>query len=72
MIEFRAPMTVAVLSNHRRVAPFGLAGGGPGATGVNRLLRADGTARDLPACTAESVGSGDAIRIETPGGGGYG
>jgi 5-oxoprolinase (ATP-hydrolysing) len=72
VIEFRAPMTVAVLSNHRRVAPFGVAGGGPGATGVNRLLRADGTARDLPACAAESVGPGDAIRIETPGGGGYG
>ena len=72
VIEFRAPMTVAVLSNHRRVAPFGLAGGGPGATGVNRLLRADGSARDLPACATESVGPGDAIRIETPGGGGFG
>ena len=72
VIEFRAPMTVAVLSNHRRVAPFGLAGGGPGETGVNRLLLADGTARVLPACAAESVGPGDAIRIETPGGGGYG
>ena len=72
VIEFWAPMTVAVLSNHRRVAPFGLAGGGPGATGVNRLLRADGTSRDLPACAAESVARGDAIRIETPGGGGFG
>ncbi len=72
VIEFRAPMTVAVLSNHRRVAPFGLAGGKPGATGVNRLLRADGSVRGLPACAAESVGPGDAIRIETPGGGGFG
>jgi 5-oxoprolinase (ATP-hydrolysing) len=72
VIEFRAPMTVAVLSNHRRVAPFGLAGGGPGETGVNRLLRADGTARVLPACATESVGPGDAIRVETPGGGGFG
>ncbi len=72
VIEFRAPMTVAVLSNHRRVAPFGLAGGAPGATGVNRLLRADGTAQELPACAAERVGPGDAIRIETPGGGGFG
>jgi 5-oxoprolinase (ATP-hydrolysing) len=71
-IEFRVPMTVAVLSNHRRIAPFGLAGGGPGARGVNRILRADGSAVDLPACAAESVAAGDAIRIETPGGGGFG
>jgi 5-oxoprolinase (ATP-hydrolysing) len=72
VIEFRAPMTVAVLSNHRRIAPFGLAGGGPGATGVNRILRAGGGSLELPACAAERVGAGDAIRIETPGGGGFG
>ncbi|HEU5468448.1 MAG TPA: hydantoinase B/oxoprolinase family protein [Steroidobacteraceae bacterium] len=72
VIEFRAPMTVAVLSNHRRIAPFGLAGGGAGATGVNRILRADGTVLELPACAAERVDPGDAIRIETPGGGGFG
>ena len=71
-IEFRAPMTVAVLSNHRRVAPFGLAGGEPGATGVNTLLRASGTTQVLPACAAERVAPGDVIRIETPGGGGFG
>ena len=65
-------MTVAVLSNHRRVAPFGLAGGEPGATGVNSLLRASGTAKVLPACAAERVVPGDVIRIETPGGGGFG
>jgi 5-oxoprolinase (ATP-hydrolysing) len=72
VIEFREPMTVAVLSNHRRIAPFGLAGGGPGATGVNRILRADGRAATLPGCASSEVGPGDAIRIETPGGGGFG
>jgi 5-oxoprolinase (ATP-hydrolysing) len=72
VIEFRAPMTVAVLSNHRRIAPFGLAGGAPGATGVNRILRAGGETLELPACATEHVGPGDAIRIETPGGGGFG
>jgi 5-oxoprolinase (ATP-hydrolysing) len=72
VIEFRAPMTVAVLSNHRRIAPFGLAGGDPGARGVNRILRADGTIEELPACAAAPVAQGDAIRIETPGGGGFG
>jgi 5-oxoprolinase (ATP-hydrolysing) len=71
-IEFREPMTVAVLSNHRRIAPFGLAGGSPGATGVNRILRADGSAMELAGCAAAQVGRGDRIRIETPGGGGYG
>jgi 5-oxoprolinase (ATP-hydrolysing) len=71
-IAFRAPMTVAVLSNHRRVAPFGLAGGSPGAAGVNTLVRAGGASVVLPACAAERVAAGDEIVIETPGGGGFG
>ena len=71
-IGFRAPMTVSILSNHRRVAPFGLAGGSNGATGVNRLLRAGGEMLDLPACASSEVGVGDEILIETPGGGGFG
>jgi 5-oxoprolinase (ATP-hydrolysing) len=71
-IRFRAPMTIAVLSNHRRIAPFGLAGGAAGATGVNRLLRKNGEALVLPACVAESVEAGDELVIETPGGGGFG
>ena len=71
-IAFRAPMTVGVLSNHRRVAPFGLAGGSPGAAGVNTLVRAGGATVVLPACAAERVAAGDEIVIETPGGGGFG
>ncbi len=71
-IAFRAPMTVAVLSNHRRIAPFGLAGGSPGAAGINRLVRAGGATIVLPACAAERVDAGDEIVIETPGGGGFG
>ncbi len=71
-IEFRAPMTAAILSNHRRIAPFGLAGGADGARGVTRLLRVDGTVEELPACAAVEVAAGDAIVIETPGGGGFG
>ena len=71
-IEFRAPMTVAVLSNHRRIPPFGLAGGAPGAPGINRLRRASGETIELPACAAEHVETGDQIVIETPGGGGFG
>jgi len=71
-IAFRAPMTVAVLSNHRRIAPFGLAGGGPGAIGINRLVRACGEALLLPACATVEVVAGDEIVVETPGGGGFG
>jgi 5-oxoprolinase (ATP-hydrolysing) len=71
-IEFRAPMTAAILSNHRRVAPFGLAGGEAGATGINRLQRAGALPRELPACASVEVGPGDVLVIETPGGGGFG
>ncbi|MEX1994013.1 MAG: hydantoinase B/oxoprolinase family protein [Steroidobacteraceae bacterium] len=71
-IAFRAPMTAAILSNHRRIAPFGLQGGGDGTTGSHRLLRADGTITELPACASVAVGIGDEILIETPGGGGFG
>jgi 5-oxoprolinase (ATP-hydrolysing) len=71
-IAFREPMTVAILSNHRRVAPFGLAGGAAGATGDNRLERRSGESIELPACASAAVESGDEIVIETPGGGGFG
>jgi len=71
-IEFLEPMTVSILSNHRRVAPFGLAGGGPGACGRNRLIAASGAERELPACASVEVASGDRLVIETPGGGGFG
>jgi 5-oxoprolinase (ATP-hydrolysing) len=71
-IEFREPMTAAILSNHRRVPPFGLEGGEPGAVGVNRLLRRDGRSETLQATAEFAVDAGDRFRIETPGGGGYG
>ncbi|MEX2151676.1 MAG: hydantoinase B/oxoprolinase family protein [Steroidobacteraceae bacterium] len=71
-LEFRAPMTAAILSNHRRIAPFGLAGGGDGARGSTRVLRANGRTEELPACAVIDIGAGDAIVIETPGGGGFG
>ena len=71
-VEFREAMTAAILSNHRRVAPFGLAGGEPGKCGVNRLLRRDGSSESLQATAEIAVDAGDRFRIETPGGGGYG
>jgi 5-oxoprolinase (ATP-hydrolysing) len=71
-IEFREPMTAAILSNRRRVAPFGLAGGGPAAKGENRVLRRDGRSEALAATAEVAVEAGDRILIATPGGGGFG
>jgi 5-oxoprolinase (ATP-hydrolysing) len=71
-IRFLEPMTVSTLSQHRRVPPYGMAGGGPGALGANRVERADGTVTELGGSDAADVGPGDVLVIETPGGGGYG
>jgi 5-oxoprolinase (ATP-hydrolysing) len=71
-LEFREPMSAAILSGHRRVAPFGLAGGGDGAVGRNRLRRADGTVIELGPTAAVQADAGDILIVETPGGGGYG
>ncbi|MBE3010935.1 hydantoinase B/oxoprolinase family protein [Microbispora sp. NEAU-D428] len=71
-IRFREPMTVSVLSGHRRVPPYGMAGGAPGALGVNRVRRADGEVVHLAGCDSVRVEPGDVLEIETPGGGGYG
>lgn len=71
-IRFLEPMTVSTLSQHRRVPPYGMAGGEPGALGANRVERADGTVTDLGGSGSADVGPGDVLVIETPGGGGYG
>ncbi|MEV2217777.1 hydantoinase B/oxoprolinase family protein [Streptomyces sp. NPDC050997] len=71
-IRFHEPMTVSTLSQHRRVPPYGMAGGEPGALGANRVERADGTVTELGGSDAADVGPGDVLVIETPGGGGYG
>ncbi|MBY8345650.1 hydantoinase B/oxoprolinase family protein [Streptomyces spinosirectus] len=71
-IRFLEPMTVSTLSQHRRVRPYGMAGGEPGALGANRVERADGTVTALGGSDSADVGPGDVLVIETPGGGGYG
>ena len=71
-IGFREPMTVTLLSNRRRVPPFGLEGGQPGALGAARVERADGGVEPMAATDLVRVEAGDAIVIETPGGGGWG
>jgi len=71
-IGFREPMTATLLSNRRRVPPFGLEGGGAGALGAAHIERADGSVSPMAATDLVEVGAGDAIVIETPGGGGWG
>ena len=71
-LRFLEPMTASILSNHRRVPPFGVNGGEPGATGVNRVERRGGRTEDLPSTARAEMTPGDVFVIETPGGGGYG
>ena len=71
-IRFLAPMEAALLSSRRDHAPQGLAGGAPGLPGRQRLIAASGTVSELPGCFSVTVELGDAIEIETPGGGGFG
>ncbi|MGA0116145.1 MAG: hydantoinase B/oxoprolinase family protein [Burkholderiales bacterium] len=71
-IRFLEPMTAAILSGHRRIAPYGMAGGLPGATGRNAVVRADGLVTGLDACATVDMQPEDVFVIETPGGGGYG
>jgi N-methylhydantoinase B len=81
-LELLAPATVSLLTDRRRFPPYGLEGGEPGAPGRNTLLpatTADGGVPSRPAAEHELPGKttltalpGDVIRIETPGGGGFG
>jgi len=72
-VEFRAAMSANVLANHRRIAPFGLAGGEAAAPGRNSVRRRGASASETLAATVGlAVEPGDEIRIETPGGGGFG
>ncbi|GAA2371327.1 hydantoinase B/oxoprolinase family protein [Streptomyces carpaticus] len=71
-IRFLEPMTVTLLTGHRRVPPYGMAGGAPGALGANTVRRADGRTEPLAGADTAEVGPGDELIIDTPGGGGYG
>jgi 5-oxoprolinase (ATP-hydrolysing) len=66
------PMTVTTLASHRRVPPYGMAGGRPGALGRHWVQRPDGSVLPMRGCDSVAVGAGDLFVIETPGGGGYG
>jgi 5-oxoprolinase (ATP-hydrolysing) len=71
-IRFREPMRAGILSNRRKVPPAGLAGGGDGKPGINKIVRADGAIETLSATASADMAAGDMFVIETPGGGGFG
>jgi 5-oxoprolinase (ATP-hydrolysing) len=71
-VKFLEAMTAAILSGHRRVSPYGMAGGQPGATGRNHVERASGESLELSGCAEVNMQPGDVFVIETPGGGGFG
>lgn len=72
-IQFLETLHVAMLSQRRSVAPWGLAGGSHGKPGMNLFRRKDGSGwQQLPGCFSITAQPGDTLRIKTPGGGGYG
>ena len=71
-IRFLEDMDVAVLSSRRRVASFGVDGGGEGALGRNAVRRVDASVEDMSGCDQTRMKAGEAIIIETPTGGGWG
>ena len=71
-LRFLEPMTASILSNGRLRGAFGMAGGGAGAVGINRVVRASGTVQDLQHIGSAEMQRGDIFEIHTPGGGGFG
>ena len=71
-LRFLEPMTVTVLSSHRKVAPHGAAGGGEASVGENSVERADGHINELKGNDEVQLTVGDVFVMKTPGGGGYG
>jgi N-methylhydantoinase B len=69
--EFLAPASVTLMTDRRRLRPWGLAGGGAGDPGGNYLVLG-GRRKRLPSKASLRVSQGDILRVETPGGGGWG
>ncbi|MGH7915353.1 MAG: hydantoinase B/oxoprolinase family protein, partial [Candidatus Binataceae bacterium] len=70
-LECLVPATLSLLTDRRITRPWGLAGGAPGKAGANYLMR-NGRRLKLPGKANERLLAGERVRIETPGGGGWG
>ena len=71
-IRFLEPMEVVMLSNHRIIPPYGMAGGHAGEVGRNWVERADGEIDEMTGRDKRNVDPGDVFVLQTPTGGGYG
>lgn len=71
-LEFREPVTLSILSQHRVERPYGKNGGGAGALGSQYIIRASGKREELRGIDGAALNAGDRFIIETPGGGGWG
>jgi N-methylhydantoinase B len=70
-VELLENAQVTILADRRKTQPWGLAGGEPGAPGITAIIR-DGVERTLPGKSTIELPAGTRIRIESPGGGGWG
>jgi len=71
-IEVLTDAQVTLLADRRSRGPYGLAGGSDGAAGRTTIVRTDGTEEEIPGKTSVRLHSGERVRIESPGGGGWG
>ncbi len=71
-LRFLEEMTISILSNRRKVPPYGMAGGSSGLPGRNWVERADGSETSMSGTDGTTIRAGDVWVLETPGGGGYG
>ena len=71
-IETLAPARMSLLADRRKRGPYGLAGGDDGKPGSAAIIRKGGGARRIGSKGSWELGAGDRVRIETPGGGGFG
>lgn len=71
-LEPLRPLVMSILSERRTLRPYGMAGGGEGTTGRNFLVKKNGIVVNMGGRCSGSIDLGERLRIETPGGGGYG
>jgi N-methylhydantoinase B/oxoprolinase/acetone carboxylase alpha subunit len=71
-VEMLTETAVTVLTDRRIGQPYGAQGGEPGACGRNMVVRVDGTVELLPSKGSFTLQAGERLRLETPGGGGFG
>jgi len=71
-LRFNEAMSLSLLTGHRKIPPYGINGGDAGKPGKNLVERKDGSVQELGSTDSTKIQAGDALIIETPGGGGFG